>query len=555
MTREETAELLGRRRSPVHGRELDALVAADRGLAGRALAGAARGRRRPCACAADRRGPALRRLRRRRGAGRADARRGRAFLRRSSVLDVAVRPRVRRGAGADRLRRRARAARPRERAARAARPRGERYRLHRLLAGRAGRELDARRAGPRERAAPPRERVAAGAPATSTAPSATRSPAATTAMRRALVWGTAARARSRRRRRRRRARPRRGSAERQIRHDARARARRRDARSCSPGGATSSRTGRPPRRGRDAGRRDAGGVRPASPRCAPRSATTGLPRVIEDAALAAGAAPAATASCAALCQPRRRAPRTTCWATARRRRPRSTAGARRAAVDGARAPRALPRAARRPRPRARGLGRGGRAGHARARPDRPPPPRGRPRVRARVRRRPRVVRAHAGRIDEARARPRRRRRACRPRLVDFAPWYEAELRILCVRAAWRLCDVPGRARAPARRRALRAPRRRTRPCWPRGWTQVARPARRRDGGRPRAPPASLTAAELRILRFLPTHLSFREIAERTFVSANTVKTQANAVYRKLDVVVALGGRRPGRAALGVLDPS
>ncbi len=48
-------------------------------------------------------------------------------------------------------------------------------------------------------------------------------------------------------------------------------------------------------------------------------------------------------------------------------------------------------------------------------------------------------------------------------------------------------------------------------------------------------PSSLTTAELRILHFLPTHLSFREIAERTYVSANTVKTQANAVYRKLDV--------------------
>ena len=35
--------------------------------------------------------------------------------------------------------------------------------------------------------------------------------------------------------------------------------------------------------------------------------------------------------------------------------------------------------------------------------------------------------------------------------------------------------------------------------------------------------------------FLPTHLSFREIGERVYVSANTVKTQANAVYRKLGV--------------------
>jgi LuxR family transcriptional regulator, maltose regulon positive regulatory protein len=47
--------------------------------------------------------------------------------------------------------------------------------------------------------------------------------------------------------------------------------------------------------------------------------------------------------------------------------------------------------------------------------------------------------------------------------------------------------------------------------------------------------AVLTTAELRILRYLPTHLSFREIGERAYVSANTVKSQANAVYRKLNV--------------------
>ena len=46
-------------------------------------------------------------------------------------------------------------------------------------------------------------------------------------------------------------------------------------------------------------------------------------------------------------------------------------------------------------------------------------------------------------------------------------------------------------------------------------------------------PSALTIAELRILRFLPSHLSFREIATRLHVSANTVKTQAHAVYRKL----------------------
>ena len=46
--------------------------------------------------------------------------------------------------------------------------------------------------------------------------------------------------------------------------------------------------------------------------------------------------------------------------------------------------------------------------------------------------------------------------------------------------------------------------------------------------------SELTPAELRTLRFLPSHLSFREIAEQSFVSANTVKTQAQAIYRKLD---------------------
>jgi LuxR family maltose regulon positive regulatory protein len=47
--------------------------------------------------------------------------------------------------------------------------------------------------------------------------------------------------------------------------------------------------------------------------------------------------------------------------------------------------------------------------------------------------------------------------------------------------------------------------------------------------------SSLTAAELRLLPLLRTHLSFREIGERLFVSHNTVKTQAISIYRKLGV--------------------
>jgi LuxR family maltose regulon positive regulatory protein len=47
--------------------------------------------------------------------------------------------------------------------------------------------------------------------------------------------------------------------------------------------------------------------------------------------------------------------------------------------------------------------------------------------------------------------------------------------------------------------------------------------------------SSLTPAEQRLLPLLATHLSFREIGERLFVSRNTVKTQAIAVYRKFGV--------------------
>ena len=43
----------------------------------------------------------------------------------------------------------------------------------------------------------------------------------------------------------------------------------------------------------------------------------------------------------------------------------------------------------------------------------------------------------------------------------------------------------------------------------------------------------LTAAELRLLPLLPTHLTFREIGARLHVSRNTVKTQAISIYRKL----------------------
>jgi LuxR family maltose regulon positive regulatory protein len=53
---------------------------------------------------------------------------------------------------------------------------------------------------------------------------------------------------------------------------------------------------------------------------------------------------------------------------------------------------------------------------------------------------------------------------------------------------------------------------------------------------PTMPGASaLSAAELRLLPMLSTHLSFPEIAEELFLSRHTVKSEAMSVYRKLGV--------------------
>jgi LuxR family transcriptional regulator, maltose regulon positive regulatory protein len=61
----------------------------------------------------------------------------------------------------------------------------------------------------------------------------------------------------------------------------------------------------------------------------------------------------------------------------------------------------------------------------------------------------------------------------------------------------------------------------------------------------------LTAAELRVLRYLPTHLSFREIGDRLFLSRHTVKTEAISTYRKLGVNSRTGAVEQARK-LGIL---
>jgi LuxR family maltose regulon positive regulatory protein len=64
--------------------------------------------------------------------------------------------------------------------------------------------------------------------------------------------------------------------------------------------------------------------------------------------------------------------------------------------------------------------------------------------------------------------------------------------------------------------------------------------------------SALTAAELRLLPLLSTHLSFAEIAAELFVSPNTAKTHAVSIYRKLDA--GTRGQAVARAReLGLLE--
>jgi LuxR family transcriptional regulator, maltose regulon positive regulatory protein len=117
------------------------------------------------------------------------------------------------------------------------------------------------------------------------------------------------------------------------------------------------------------------------------------------------------------------------------------------------------------------------------------------------------------------------------RLVDGAPWFRAEVGIVLACALLALSDVVGaRALLDGAACELRAA--------PDAAVLVTWLAEAREQvdiySTGAAAPVSLSTAELRILRLLPTHLSFAEMGSQLYVSINTVKSQAQAVYRKLD---------------------
>ncbi len=69
-----------------------------------------------------------------------------------------------------------------------------------------------------------------------------------------------------------------------------------------------------------------------------------------------------------------------------------------------------------------------------------------------------------------------------------------------------------------------------------------------------APPESLSASEVRVLRFLPTNLSAPEIAAELSVSVNTVRTHMRHVYAKLGAHHRTGAVERARAC-GLLTRS
>ena len=141
-----------------------------------------------------------------------------------------------------------------------------------------------------------------------------------------------------------------------------------------------------------------------------------------------------------------------------------------------------------------------------------------------------LARSHAGRVEDAHRDLGTANRLA-ARLVDFLPWYEAETRVALARASLGLSDVAGaRSRlAGAARLVRRIPEATTLRAW---LTEACSQLEAATGSA--GDGLTLTAAELRVLRMLPTHLSFPAIAKQLFVSTNTVKTHVRALYRKLD---------------------
>jgi LuxR family transcriptional regulator, maltose regulon positive regulatory protein len=142
------------------------------------------------------------------------------------------------------------------------------------------------------------------------------------------------------------------------------------------------------------------------------------------------------------------------------------------------------------------------------------------------------VRTGRGQVDAGRREVKRAQILLAALGDGAASWYQVETRILLARACLRLSDV-------SRARTLLAEAERFLHHTPDSHvlTELLGDVRAQADAFLASSvhsSSSLTTAELRVLQFLPTHLSLPEIAKRLHVTTNTVKTQAHATYRKLD---------------------
>jgi LuxR family maltose regulon positive regulatory protein len=140
------------------------------------------------------------------------------------------------------------------------------------------------------------------------------------------------------------------------------------------------------------------------------------------------------------------------------------------------------------------------------------------------------VALHEGRPEDARAALVRAHRL-RPLLDHGLPWLTVEIGIELVRAHLALGEA-------AAARTVLAETERVMELRPDLGTLVVELRELGDHVEASSGPTgawamSLTGAELRLLPYLATHLTFPEIATRLFISRNTVKTEAVSIYRKL----------------------
>jgi len=155
-----------------------------------------------------------------------------------------------------------------------------------------------------------------------------------------------------------------------------------------------------------------------------------------------------------------------------------------------------------------------------------------------------AVAAHDG-DSEAAAAYAAKGRVLTARLVDMAPWQGVETRLILGQVEHRLGRQSAAAQL-AKEAAFELQR------LPDAVSLISNLlAFENVLGPVETPSEALTTAEIRLLSFLPTHLTFGQIADELCVSVNTVKSQAKAVYRKLDVV-SRGEAVDRAAALGLL---